>query len=104
WLFHVGDRRTRAVTLLGERHRLLDTAGHLEAQVARHRRVAWRGDDHAADVAETLEGIDREDRVHGMKAEPRAVRLDVVWPARVVVGEAPHDLVRILRRSQPALP
>src|SRR5262249_59775695 len=92
------------MSLLGRGHRLLDTTGDGEAEMAWNRRIVRGGDDHAADVAETLERVDREDRVHGMKAEPRAVCLDVVGPAGVVVGEAPHDLVRVSRCPEHALP
>src|SRR5262245_46855793 len=103
-LLDVRNRGVRAMSLLGHGHGLLDAAGDFEAEMAWNRRLAWRGDDHAADVDEALERVDREDRVHGMKAESRAVRLDVVGPARVVVGEATHDLVRISRRPENALP
>src|SRR4029453_8103225 len=84
-LLDVSDRAIRAVNLLGPRDRLLDAAGDLEAHVPRNRGIARRGDDHPPDVAQTLEGVDREDRVDGMKAQARAVGLEVVWPRRLVL-------------------
>ena len=72
--------------------------------MTRHRRVLGSRHDDAADVLEAPQRVHGEERVHGVEAEARAVRLEVLGPARVVLGEAAHDLVRVARRREHALP
>lgn len=80
----------------GARHRLLDAARNVEAEVARHVRILGSGHDDAPDVAEALQRVGGQDPVDRMEGVAAAVGLDVVGVSGELLAEARGDLVAVI--------
>src|SRR6266571_1176443 len=103
-LLDEADGGARSVDGLRPRHRLLHAGRHLPAQVARHVRIPRTGHDDAADTAQPLERMRRQDAVNRVEGKSMPVRVDMRLVARELLLEAGVDLVRVARLGEHALP